>query len=167
MTPRRSRLAPSVLPLSPELPENSPPSVACTAPTTAAFSTPAESMLRGQAMGHVLPNAKADPEGLRADCERLLEYFDIQEVIPKENQQSGDRLISIIRRRRLLRQSLTENAFADYPCSEEESEAAVPASRKKQKQQRQKSRQTREREASKTPLRHKTTIDLLGDDSSE
>ncbi|KAI5301182.1 hypothetical protein KEM55_001763 [Ascosphaera atra] len=114
--------------------------------------------------------AKKDPAGVKAECEKVLEYFTIHANILKEVEERGQRLTEILKQTRLMRNTLTTNAFADKPLTEDEEaeeqfDEMVLEHVRNSERRRKQSRQARGNESEATPLRHKcnTTIDILSD----
>ncbi|KAI5309436.1 hypothetical protein KEM55_003237 [Ascosphaera atra] len=63
---------------------------------------------------------KENPQGVKHDCEKVLEYLDIEANIMVNLVALGDRLISVLKRRRFLRHALEKNLFATKPLTEDE-----------------------------------------------
>ncbi|KAI5307773.1 hypothetical protein KEM55_007460 [Ascosphaera atra] len=101
---------------------------------------------------------KKNPQGVKRDREKVLEYLDIEANIMANLVDSGDRLISVLKRRRFLRRALEKNPFVTKPLTEDEESDAdfeLGIQEMERQQERRKSRKAQEHEIEDSPLKHK------------
>ncbi|KAI5305375.1 hypothetical protein KEM55_009019 [Ascosphaera atra] len=97
-------------------------------------------------------------QGVKRDCEKVLEYLDIEANIMANLVDTGDRLIGVLKRRRFLRRVLEKNSFATKPLTEDEKSDAEferGIQEMEREQEHKKSRKAQEREIENSPLKRK------------